>query len=64
MFFLRAKAIQWSVGVFICKSKYATEVLNQFGIQNYNPVSNPIVPGQKIRLDEDDIKVDANNTSR
>ncbi|XP_015167265.1 uncharacterized mitochondrial protein AtMg00810-like [Solanum tuberosum] len=32
---------------------------NQFGIENYNPVCNPIVLGQKIRRDEDGIKVDA-----
>ncbi|KAH0725491.1 hypothetical protein KY284_001356 [Solanum tuberosum] len=32
---------------------------NRFGIENYNPVCNPIVPGQKIGRDEDDINVDA-----
>ncbi|KAF2295180.1 hypothetical protein GH714_031936 [Hevea brasiliensis] len=39
--------------------KYASEVLQRFGMENYNPVSNPIVPGQKLSRDEGGESVDA-----
>jgi len=58
-FFLGIEVIQRSDGIFICQRKYATEVLNRFGIENYNSVCNPILPGQKIGKDENGTKVDA-----
>lgn len=45
--------------IFICQRKYATEVLKRFGIENYNAICNPIIPGQKIGKDENGIEVDA-----
>ena len=38
--------------------KLAAEVLNRFGIENYNFVCNPIVLRQKIGKDENGAKVD------
>jgi len=58
-FFLGIEVIQRLDGIFICQRKYAAEVLNRFGIENYNSVCNPIVPGQKIGKDENGTKVDA-----
>lgn len=39
--------------------KYAVEVIERFGMMDYNPVNNPIVCGQKIGKDEAGEKVDA-----
>ena len=47
-FFLGIEVIQRLDDIFICKRKYAAEVLNRFGIENYIFICNPIVPGQKI----------------
>ena len=44
-FFLRTEVIQ---SIFLCQRKYAAEVLNRFGVENYNCVCNPIVSRQKI----------------
>ena len=38
--------------------KYAADILNRFGIENYNSVCNPIVPRQKIGKDENGATVD------
>ncbi|KAK9928322.1 hypothetical protein M0R45_025465 [Rubus argutus] len=58
-FFLGIEVLQRSDGIFICQRKYATEVLERFGMAESNSVRNPIVPGQKICSDECGAKVDA-----
>ncbi|KAF2320024.1 hypothetical protein GH714_022159 [Hevea brasiliensis] len=58
-FFLGIEIIQKDDGIFICQRKYAGEVLQRFGMENHNPVSNPIVPGQQISRDEGGEKTDA-----
>lgn len=47
-YFLGIEVIQKADGIFICQRKYAAELIERFGMQNYNFVCNPIVPGQKI----------------
>ena len=56
-FFLGIEVIHRLDGIFICQRKYAVEVLNRFGIENYNSFCNPIVLGQKIVKDENGAKV-------
>lgn len=51
-FFLGIEVSQLPSGIFICQQKYASEVLKRFGMEEYNQVSNPIVPGQKLTRDE------------
>lgn len=57
-YFLGIEVMQRDDGIFICQKKYAAEVIERFGMKDYNPVSNPIVPGQKIGRDEAGEKVD------
>lgn len=56
--FLGVEVLQNSSGIFICKRRYAREVLARFGMANNNAVKNPIVPGTKLSKDEGGIKVD------
>lgn len=58
-YFLGIEVMQKTVGIFICQRKYAAELIERFEMQNFNPVCNPIVPGQKIGRDEAGVKVDA-----
>lgn len=51
-YFLGIEVVQQNYGIFICQRKYAAEVIERFGMQNFNPVCNPMVPGQKIGRDE------------
>ena len=46
-FFHGIDVIQRLDGIFKCQRKCAAEVLNRFGIENYNSVCYPIVRGQK-----------------
>lgn len=57
-YFLGIEVTQRDDGIFISQKKYAAEVIDRFGMQDFNSVSNPIVPGQKIGRDEDGVKVD------
>ena len=57
-FFLGIEIIQRLNVIFIYQKKYVAEVLNRFGIENYNSVCNPIVPGQKIGKNKNGAKVD------
>ncbi|CAA7032829.1 unnamed protein product [Microthlaspi erraticum] len=59
-YFLGIEVIQKpEKGIFIWQRKYAAEVIDRFGMQHYNPVCNPIVPGQKISRDESGERIDA-----
>lgn len=40
--------IQDQDGIFINQHKYAMDILRRFGMEDCNPVKNPIVPGQKL----------------
>ena len=44
--------------MFINHKKYASEVLQRFGMDKSNSVHNPIVPGCKLVKDEGGVKVD------
>lgn len=59
-YFLGIEVIQKpEEGIFICQRKYAAEIIDRFGMQHYNPVCNPIVPGQRIGRDEAGEKIDS-----
>lgn len=51
-YFLGVEVVQSSKGIFINQKKYANEVLKMFGMEYYNWVQNPIVPGCKLVKDE------------
>ena len=58
-YFLGIEVVQKSDGIFICQRKYAAEVIERFGMQNFNSVCNPMVPGQKLGRDETGVKADS-----
>lgn len=58
-YFLGIKVMQKTDGIFISQRKYAAELIDRFGMQNSNPVCNPIIPGKKIGRDEAGVKVDS-----
>lgn len=58
-YFLGVEVIQREEGIYICQRKYAREVLERFGMTDFNSSKNPIVPGCKLMKDEDGVKVDA-----
>jgi hypothetical protein len=58
-YFLGVEVVQGSEGIFINQRKYANEVLERFGMEQCNPVKNPVVPGFKLGKDEDGTSVDA-----
>ena len=47
--------------MFINQKKYASEVLQRFGMDKSNSVHNPIVLGCKLVKDEGGVKVDKNS---
>ncbi|XP_057432877.1 uncharacterized mitochondrial protein AtMg00810-like [Lotus japonicus] len=57
-YFLGIEVVQFDGGIFISQTKYVTEVLRRFGIENSNFVENPMVPGFKISKDENGVEMD------
>lgn len=51
-FFLGIEVMQTELGIHISQQKYAVEILKRFGLDDCNPVINPIVPGCKLFSDE------------
>jgi transposase InsO family protein len=60
-YFLGVEVSQTEDGIFIHQSKYASEILDKFGMTNCNSVNNPIVPGSKLVKDENGKAGDAKN---
>ncbi|KAM7502462.1 hypothetical protein LguiB_001366 [Lonicera macranthoides] len=58
-YFLGVEVIQKSEGIYLSQRKYARELLERFGLQNGNPVKNPIVPGCKLSKEGEGVTVDA-----
>ncbi|KAM7488108.1 hypothetical protein LguiB_025592 [Lonicera macranthoides] len=56
-YFLGLEVLQRPNGVYISQKKYASEVLERFGMDKSNPVHNPIVPGFKLSKYEEGVKV-------
>ncbi|RVW97638.1 Retrovirus-related Pol polyprotein from transposon TNT 1-94 [Vitis vinifera] len=46
------EVLQKSDGIFISQKRYVLEVLNRFGMDKSNSISNPIVPSCKLVKDE------------
>ncbi|XP_070664579.1 secreted RxLR effector protein 161-like [Malus domestica] len=57
-YFLGIEMIQRSDGIFISQRKYAEEVLERFNMDRCNSLLNPVVPGFKLRKDEEGVEVD------
>ncbi|GAU18821.1 hypothetical protein TSUD_228110 [Trifolium subterraneum] len=51
-YFLGIEVVQNENGIFICQQKYASDILERFGMNECNSVSNPLVPGCKLQKDE------------
>lgn len=58
-YFLGVEVVQGSEGILINQRKYANEVLERFGMEQCNPVKNPVVPGFQHGKDEASTSVDA-----
>lgn len=57
-FFLGIEVMQLSDGIHVSQSKYALEILRRFEMEDCNAVCNPIVPGNKLDLDEGGERID------
>ncbi|GAU45713.1 hypothetical protein TSUD_400940 [Trifolium subterraneum] len=51
-YFLGVEVRQDSNGIFIHQQKYAVEIMKRFGLNDCNSVCNPMVPGNKLKKDE------------
>ncbi|PNX66857.1 hypothetical protein L195_g063248, partial [Trifolium pratense] len=58
-YFLGIRVKQTKEGIFMFQHKYACEILKRFNMENGNSVCNPIVPGSKLKKDEDGIACDS-----
>ncbi|XP_048436129.1 uncharacterized mitochondrial protein AtMg00810-like [Pyrus x bretschneideri] len=56
--FLGMGVMQTESSIFIHQKKYATSLLKKFGLQDCKCVSIPLVPGDKLRTDDDSGAVD------
>ena len=59
-FFLALKISQINKGLFISRTKYIKEMLNKFKMEDYKPISTPMITCCKIR--KDDESLEANQT--
>lgn len=57
-YFLGVEIDQSQNEIFLCQKKYAAEVLSKFGMEDCNPVNNPMVPGTKLSKDMEGEDVD------
>ena len=44
-------------GIYITQSKYVKEILKTFGLEDFKPVSTPMVIGYKLSKNDDSTKV-------
>lgn len=58
-YFLGVEVVQSSAGIFISQKKYANEVLERFGMEQSNSVKNPIVPGNRLSIDEGGTRINS-----
>lgn len=57
--FLGIEVVQNSRGIFICQQRYASEILERFGMSRSKAMTSPIVPGTKLSRSESGEPVDA-----
>ncbi|PNY07935.1 copia-type polyprotein [Trifolium pratense] len=60
-YFLGIEVKQTKEGIFMHQQKYACEILKRFNMENCNSVSNPTMPGNKLKKDETGIACDSTN---
>ncbi|PNX68838.1 putative copia-type protein, partial [Trifolium pratense] len=58
-YFLGVELTLGKHGIFVNQQKYAKEILSRFGMEMYNVVNSPIVPGCKVSKDEIGKQTDA-----
>ena len=56
--FLGLQISQLNDGIFISQSKYIKEMLKKFGMEDWKPVSTPMIAGCKLSKDEELKEVD------
>jgi hypothetical protein len=61
IFYLRAESIQVPGGIFLTQRGYAKKLLETFGMQEYSPVSTPMVEKLKLQTDMRQPQVDPTN---
>ena len=52
-FFVGLQVYQLKHGIFVTQSKYITEILKTFGLDESKPVSTPMVIGHKLSKTDD-----------
>lgn len=52
-FFLGLHISQLDDVIFISQTKYIKEMLKKFGMEDYKPISTPIIIGCKLRKDDE-----------
>jgi hypothetical protein len=57
-FFLGLQVTQIDTGILISQTKYIKEMLKKFRMEDYKPMSTPMVTRCKLSLDDDSPKVD------
>lgn len=57
-FFLGIEVFQQPEGIYISQKKYATEVLDRFGMSESKPVGSPMIPGYRLHKDELGVQID------
>lgn len=58
-YFLGIEVEQTKAGTFTSQKKYVVEILDKFGMKNYNPVSTPIEYGLMLSKDLEGKKIDS-----
>ena len=57
-FFLGLKVYQIDKGIFISQMKYIKDMLKRFNMEEYKPVSTPMITGCKLSMDDESLEVD------
>nr|XP_012568852.1 uncharacterized protein LOC105851731 [Cicer arietinum] len=57
-YFLGVEVLQREEAIYMCQQKFTRDILNKFGMENNNEVSNPIIPGVKLSKKEGEAEVD------
>ena len=56
-FFVGLQVHQLKYGIFVTQSKYIKEILKTFGLEDFKPISTPMVTGHKLSKNDEPTKV-------